>query len=237
MSSDEPNSVETIVCLANSRKISGRCVAGKCTDDGSWFRPISSRPGHEISELDRRYSDGKTAQLLDVIEIPCEEERPHGHQTENVLIDDRFYWEKKGRASWDDILDLVDPVADLWENGFSAYYNHNNRVPEILIDEDGGSLRLIELDEMVLYAGPKAPEFGDMKPIVRASFDFQGQHYKLDVTDPDYERACLEKGPGEYRLHSVVACISLSEPHTNQNGDTFAYKLVASIITEERAGG
>lgn len=237
MSSDAPNSIETIVCLANSRKISGRCVAGKRTGDGSWLRPISSRSGHEISELDRRYSDGKTAKLLDVIEIPCIEERPHGHQSENVLIDDRFYWEKKGCASWDDILELVDPAADLWANGFSAYYNRNNRVPEILINDDGGSLCLIELDEMVLHAGPKAPDFGDMKPIVRASFNYRGQHYKLDVTDPEYERACLEKGAGEYRLHSLVACISLSELHTNQNGETFAYKLVASIITKERAGG
>lgn len=162
---------------------------------------------------------------------------PHGHQSENVLIDDRFYWEKKGNASWDDVLELVDPAADLWANGFSAYYNRNNRVPDGLIDEDGGSLRLIELDEMVLHAGPKAPDFGDMKPIVRASFNYRGQHYKLDVTDPEYERACLEKGAGEYRIPSVVACISLSEPHTNQNGETFAYKLVASIITRERAGG
>ena len=237
MSSDAPNSIETIVCLANSRKISGRCVAGKRTGDNSWFRPISNRAGHEISELDRRYSDGKTAQLLDVIEIPCIEKRPLGHQSENVLIDDRLPWKKIGRASWDDVLELVDQDADLWAYGFSAYYNLNNRVPERLIDEDGGSLRLIELDEMVLHAGPKAPEFGDMKPIVRASFNYRGQHYKLDVTDPEYERACLEKGAGEYRIPSVVACISLSEPHTNQNGETFAYKLVASIITKERAGG
>lgn len=237
MSSDAPNSIETIVCLANSRKISGRCIAGKRISDNSWFRPISNRAGHEISESDRRYSDGTTAQLLDVIEIPCIEKRPNRHQSENVLIDDRFYWAKKRRASWDDVLGLVDHGADLWANGYSAYYNRNNRVPDGLIDENGGSLRLIKLDEMVLHAGPKAPEFGDMKLVVRASFNYRGQHYKLDVTDPEYERACLEKGAGEYRIPSVVACISLSEPHTNQNGETFAYKLVASIITRERAGG
>lgn len=114
MSNDAPNSIETIVCLANSRKSSGRCVAGKRTSDNSWFRPISNRPGHEISEWDRRYSDGKTAQLLDVIEIPCIEKRPLGHQSENVLIDDRFYWKKKGSASWSDVLKLVDQEADLW---------------------------------------------------------------------------------------------------------------------------
>ncbi len=237
MSSYAANSIETIICLANSRKISGRCVAGKRMSDNSWCRPISNQAGHEISECDRRYSDGKTAQLLDVIEIPCIEERPHGHQSENVLIDDRFFWQKKGIASWDDVLGLVDPAADLWANRFSAYYNQNNRVPDRLIDENGGSLRLIELDEMVLHVGPKAPDFGYMKPIVRASFNYRGQHYKLDVTDPEYERACLERGAGEYRIPSVVACISLSAPHTNRNGETFAYKLVASIITKERAGG
>jgi hypothetical protein len=170
--------------------------------------------------------------LLDVIDIPCIEARPNRHQSENVLIDDRFYWEKKGRASWQDILALVDQDADLWANGSSAYYNRNNRVPEALIDEDGGSLRLIELDEIVLHAGPKAPDFGNMKPIVRASFEYGGHEYKLDVTDPEYERACLEKGTGEYHLKSVIACVSLAELHT----DGYAYKLVASIITPKRAG-
>lgn len=232
MINDGPNLVERIVCLANSRKIAGRCVAGKRVSNQSWIRPVSDRPGHEISELDRRYSDGKTAQLLDVIDIPCIEARPNRHQGENVLIDDRFYWEKKGRASWQDILALVDQDADLWANGSSAYYNRNNRVPEALIDEDVGSLRLIELDEIVLHAGPKAPDFGNMKPIVRASFKYGGHEYKLDVTDPEYERACLEKGTGEYHLNSVIACVSLAELHT----DGYAYKLVASIITPKRAG-
>jgi hypothetical protein len=237
MSDDMPNLVEQIVCLANSRKIAGRCIVGKRTGgDRSWFRPISDRSGHEISEIDRRYPDGKTAQLLDVIEIPCIKAMPHGHQSENVLIDDRFYWEKKGRAPWMDILALVDQGADLWANEFNAYYNQNNRVPDGLIDEGGGSLRLIELDEIVLHAGPKAPDFGNMKPIVRASFEYQGQEYKLDLTDPEYERACLEKGAGVYCLKSVIACVSLSELYTSQNGETFAYKLVASIITPERAG-
>ena len=32
-----------IVCLANSRKISGRCIAGKIMDSGKWIRPVSSR--------------------------------------------------------------------------------------------------------------------------------------------------------------------------------------------------
>lgn len=232
MSDDEPNLVERIVCLANSRKVSGRCVAGKRTTDGTWCRPISKRPGHEISEFDRRYPDGTTAQVLDVIEIPCIEKRPLGYQHENVLIDDRFYWEKKGRATWQAVLALVDRDADIWANGYSAYYNRNNRVPASLIDADGGSLRLIELDEIILHAEPKAPEFGKMKLVVRASFEYGGHEYKLDVTDPMFERDCLEKGNGRYHLRSAIACVSLAEPYT----DGYAYKLVASIITPKRAG-
>jgi hypothetical protein len=65
-------------------------------------------------------------------------------------------------------------LPDLWANGFSACTQPEQRVPDGLIDEDGGSLRLIELDEMVLHAGPKAPDFGDMKPIV-GSFNYRGQ--------------------------------------------------------------
>jgi hypothetical protein len=236
MSSDTPNIIETIVCLANSRKLSGRCIAGKRTSDNSWIRPISNRETHEINEEECRYSDGSTVKLLDVIEIPCIEKRPHGHQSENVLIDGSV-WKKKGRASWNDILALVDHDANLWADDFSSYYNLNNRVPERLIDAKDGSLRLIELDEMVLHVEPKAPNFGNMKLVVRASFNYRAKDYKLDVTDPEYERVYLGLGGARaYRIPSVVACISLSELHTNRNGETFAYKLVASIITKERAG-
>ena len=235
MTEAQPKFIERIVCLANSRKPLGRCVAGKRIDSnskvGTWIRPISAQQSHAISEDDRRYQNGHTAQFLDIIEIPCIEPRATLHQTENVLIDDRFYWELKGRPTWKQLQAMVDAPGPLWANGYSAYYNQNNRVPEVLLDPQGGSLKLIPLDRIVLHAGPKAPDFGNMKLIVRASFDFAGQHYKLDLTDPELEKECLNKGNGDYELKSVLACISLAELHT----DGYAYKVVASIITEQRA--
>ena len=54
---------------------------------------------------------------------------------------------------------------------------------------------------------------------------------KLSLTDPELEKECLNKGNGDYELKSVLACISLAELHT----DGYAYKVVASIITEQRA--
>ena len=49
-----------LVCLANSRKHNDRCVAGKVYESGQileWIRPISSRQGEELSDLERKYQD------------------------------------------------------------------------------------------------------------------------------------------------------------------------------------
>ena len=53
-----PGYEKTIVCLANSRKPSRRCLAGKTYENGrvgEWVRPVSSRPNQEISNCDREY--------------------------------------------------------------------------------------------------------------------------------------------------------------------------------------
>jgi len=45
--------VKRLVCLANSRKLSGRCVAGRELSGGrpiGWVRPVSARENEEVSE-------------------------------------------------------------------------------------------------------------------------------------------------------------------------------------------
>lgn len=222
---------EDIICLANSRKPHGTCVAGKRIRDGSWVRPISARPGHEVNNLDRQYSDGNEVDVLDKLQFQCVEKRPSLHQSENILFDDRYRWSRIGRATWDELEALVDLGANLWENGHSGYQHQNNRVPAEHLSSDAGSLRLIKVSELILHVEQKAPGF-DASLKVRASFSYKGDRYRLDVTDPKYEHIYIGRGQGTYRFESLLVCVSLSEIYSRDN---CAYKLVATLIPQQRA--
>ena len=99
-----------IVCLANSRKLSGRCIAGKVTAGqgmGSWVRPIGITQSHEITERDREYQNGETAQKLDVIDITFTAPQAPNFQRENHVIDNTVYWEKLG------VIDVAGRLQEL----------------------------------------------------------------------------------------------------------------------------
>ena len=79
-----------IVCLANSRKLGGRCIAGKEWHDnrpGGWIRPVSDRSSKELSTHECRYEDRREPRLLDIIDISLLSQAVEGHQSENWLID------------------------------------------------------------------------------------------------------------------------------------------------------
>ena len=100
--------LKRIICLANSRKMSGRCVAGLELEGGQisgWIRPVSSRPNGEILLYDQNLVDG-SKDLLDILEIPMLEPCPDGCQTENHLIDGEHYWEKT-MLYWNHALTVV----------------------------------------------------------------------------------------------------------------------------------
>ena len=227
------SSAKRIVCLANSRKISGRCIAGREWDEGRgagpWVRPVSDRQNQEVSEYERQYEDGSDPRVLDVIDVPVLEPRPKGCQTENWLIDPEYYWTKVGSYSPFDLAALTDPIDPLWTDGDSTYHGRNDRIMIELAGSVSGSLRLIRVEEIEIGVFMPGEAFGNPKRRVQGRFAHAGREYALWVTDPVYERRYLAKLDGRYRLGECCLTISLGEPHQGA-----VHKLIAAIIEPDR---
>ena len=218
-----------IICLANSRKISGRCVAGKEIADSriqGWIRPVSVRATGELSEEERRYEDGTDPKLLDVIDIWMREPKPHGFQTENHVIDDNLYWALVRKATPAELAASVDAAGGpLWDNQSSSYNGQHDRVEETAAIRHGNSLRLIHVNDLALSVGVEGAEFGNAKRKVRGRFSLHGAHYLLSVTDPLIERRFFLGANGQYEIGPATLCISLGDPYQG-----YAYKLIAGVI-------
>ena len=222
-----------IVCLANSRKLSGRCIAGREWDErsgvGRWVRPVSAREHQEVSEYERQYEDGSDPRVLDIIDIPLLEPQPKDCQSENWLLDPEYYWERVGLYSPLDLPALADPIEPLWIDGFSTYHGRNDRIPIESASAVSSSLRLIHVEELALEVFAPGEAFGNTKRRVQGRFDHARREYAFWVTDPRYERRYLAKLDGTYGIGECYLTISLGEPYQGA-----FYKLVAAIIETDR---
>lgn len=223
--------VKRIVCLANSRKMSGRCVAGRELVNGvpgGWVRPVSSRPHEEVSLEEQRYERGGTPQLLDVIDVPLAAARPGAHQPENWLLSPDFYWAKRGRLDAARLPSLLDPPAPLWVNGISTYNGRNDEIPASWLGSLGGSLRLIWVQALQIEVFRPGAAFGNPKRRVQAQFSYGQDEYRLWVTDPAAEERYLAADDGVHQAGPSYLTVSVGEPY----GDS-CYKLVAAVIGGE----
>lgn len=225
---------KSIVCLANSRKLNGRCVAGIELVQGEragWIRPVSARDHEEISENEYRYPDGRDPRPLDVIHVPLIEPKPWEYQQENWLLNPSERWQRVDRLAWGDLPPLADPIGRLWYNKYSSVQGVNDRIPLNFATRLRSSLKLIRVDHVTLSVIAPNRAFPDSKPRVRGTFSYAGDEYRFSVTDPIYEREYLGKKFGDYLIGQSFVTVSLGEPHI----DAYCYKLIAAIM--ERDGG
>ncbi|WP_424946793.1 dual OB domain-containing protein [Candidatus Spongiihabitans sp.] len=234
---------KTIVCLANSRRTGGYCVAGKevvSEGCGGWIRPVSERETEEISQQEQTLPDGSLLQLLDVVTIPMQEPKPKHHQQENHLIDGTGSWEKTGTLNQRDLPALLDDVSDtLWINGSSTVAGNNDRVPVADTRNLENSLLLIQPTSLTIIVQYESYKGGG-RPDVRAEFIYQGCDYSIRVTDPDAEKKYQDIGYTDHKagkemphrypvaVDDVYLCVSLADEF-----EGYCYKLVAGIIGGE----
>ena len=74
-----------IVCLANSRKWHGRCVAGLRTDGAGWLRPIGPGEYGVLHSYHYTLADNTQARVLDVLRIACSRSASTPHHPEDWL--------------------------------------------------------------------------------------------------------------------------------------------------------
>lgn len=215
-----------LVCLANSRKLGGRCVAGLRTDGRGWLRLVSAAEHGVLFTPDYTLGDGSEASVLDVLRVGAVKHRPALHQPENWLIDDGR-WSLLARPMG---YDLTAVLCSALVRGPELLGNSSDRTLHPLYEQQpaAASLALLAPDTLELYSKPNDWRG---KPQVRGRFTLgEGRRacaYDLVVTDQFWEHAVLTHGTSCLRqtVSSFVLTISLSEPR-----ELHCYKIIAAIV-------
>jgi hypothetical protein len=199
-----------VVILANSVKHNQHCVAGKCTANGQWVRPVSNKNGAELSDEQAKYQNpyGKfIVKPLQKIIMNLSDHVPLANQPENYLIDGST-WKQNYSVSLEDLKNLLDNPSDIWGEGDKVLYSSITS-KQIIIQQ---SLYILAVENLRLYKNQYSKR--------RASFKYNENNYDLAVTDPNFDKIILNADPPRGFL-----CISLAGEYQG-----YCYKIVATIF-------
>lgn len=215
-----------IVCFANSRKMGGRCFAGKCLHAKEWIRPVYKTERLGIREHTQRYKDESIPQLLDIVRVPLETTfaSSYDYQPENALLSSGRQWEKMGQLTWAGAQDYVDKQRDhLWLSKNDKHL-FNDRISQEEIASVKTSICLIRVFNIRI--DKKSYVSRKEEPILRVKFAYKNKRYDLRLTALE---ECFQE-PQD--IKEALLCISLGTPFRPDNANKdFVYKLVSGIIT------
>lgn len=222
-----------IICLANSKKHSGRCVAGIRTDGNGWIRPVSIAPEGVLEERHYTIKNVGPVAPLQVVRIPFDKPRPLLHHPEDWLIRPDSWEQSEVELSEAHISLLKQTLTE----GPELLGSTTDKVPYPPIGDPAleASLALV-LPENLTFVIKEGKKAGDRR--VRAVFELSGTPYNLAMTDIVWEEILKEKPLGEYAPAdlgyspeaSFLLTISLSEPFQVASGVNHCYKLVAGVF-------
>jgi hypothetical protein len=215
-----------IVCLANSEKHGGSCVAGRELLNhgwGSWIRPISGKhPTGALDFLEQCYPDHTSPALLDIIEVDLLGHHPHLHQKENYVIGPSSLT-KVGTLPFSRLAELVEIPWSLWSR-----LSTTGKIDCVTEQEAANlerSLYLLKVTELIVRILDSSG-----RRRYTGTFTLGRDRYELYITDPAICDRLRYLPIGEHdfsRPNGIHLCISLGEPYKGR-----CYKLIAAVIAD-----
>lgn len=222
-----------ILCLANSIKHGGRCIAGLRTDGKGWIRPVSPRDEGGLTLDEYRLSNHENPQILDILDIEFFSPNPKPHQPENWLISPKTWHLSQRFNKTTDKKNILDFLNSHISSSTLLFGNSGDRLNynKFLVKPSQSSLALIKPNNLSflskIYNGHKK---------IRACFTIGNINYDLALTDP-LIKAKLETLPHDSyspenlgivhdNYTNIFLTISLGEPFQDQ----CCYKLVAGVL-------
>lgn len=211
------------VCLANSYKRGGRCVAGVevvhddelpegwgvvWNYDGSpcWIRPVvDTQFGQIPNEMARGIRLMSVVKLTDV--VPC----PDGVHTEDVTFGTMQCLDQQV-TNLSQFADVVHRVI---------FENNGHAVPEQQPPFVDYSLMMIRLDRAQTFLDQSRE-----KGKVRMRFYYHGVQCEFPVTDPEFLAKFYNQAQQDIILHNVFLTLSLG-----MGFEGWHHKLVAAVMT------
>ena len=204
-----------IICLANSYKHQGRCIAGIDRESGQWFRPISELEDGRIP-LDNNCIQTGEISILDILSIPIDSERKSGHETENIGYKN-LPWAIIGKAEVANLLQFCE--------GDLLYPDYGKSIPYEYLKSQAPvrTLQLIEVKSFCCLKNSRGKWRGI---IADAQYDFAD--FDLSITDP----IILEKLDREEEINPhCLICLSLGQPwQSDVNLPLSCYRLIAGVV-------
>ena len=207
-----------IICLANSRKHNGRCIAG-IDETGRWVRPVSSSKKRAIGQ-ETRMIEGSEPKVLDILEVPLQAHGPvDGCQPENKLLK-TGQWQKVGSIKPKDLLKYCEDDSTILHNNL----DHVRACCFRMIPSYGWkSLQLVHNKNVAFEQDEKN------KAKWRANFaNTTGVALSLRVTDPDI---CHRLDQGEMISKDCLLTVSMAAGWSpDKKTAKRCYKFVAGVI-------
>ena len=209
-----------LICLANSRRDGGRCVAGIDAASGLWIRPVPPRGGAVPEE--KTFLGGRLFEPLDILELDLDPPAfATRFQCENRQMQN-WNWRLAGRASHCDILKYCrrrDTV--LHGPGKTVQPSDLERLPP----RQRAALELVHAENATFEPDPRMP----IRWQVRFSASPAGPSYCLNITDPE---ATLRLNKKQRIKPGCLLTVSLTEPKEfrEYGKPELCYKLVAAVI-------